>query len=81
MEVLILRMQAAITSFTYFWKSKPMQLNPKARTRRNKTKAKKGGDAPRLYWTCVLINYMGFGVYLYPRITNYVHIGHDSNKL
>ncbi|BAD61413.1 hypothetical protein [Oryza sativa Japonica Group] len=25
-----------------------MQLNPKARTRRNKTKAKKGGNAPRL---------------------------------
>ncbi len=53
-----------------------MQLNPKARTRRNKTKAK-GGDAPELYWMCVYF-YIGLGVYLYPRITRYIHIEHDS---
>ncbi len=77
MEVLILRMQAAITSFTYFWKSKPMQLNPKARTRRNKTKAKKGGDAPRLYWTCVSFLHKTQGLFIPEDYKICVHTEHD----
>ncbi len=31
----------------------------------------------RDYIERVLVYYMGFGVYLYPRITNHVHIRHD----
>ena len=51
-----------------------MQLNPKARTRRNKIKG----------WRCaesvierVLIDYMGSG-HIYTRDTKYVLAGHDS---
>ncbi len=46
-----------------------MQLNPKARTHRNKMKVK-GWRCAEIVIEHVLLYYMGLRVYLYPRLQN-----------